>query len=202
MYRDVKTRVRSGAGTTEGFEVKVGLHQGSALSPFLFNIVFNVLTRGVRQGVPWSMMYADDVVLCGETSGKVERLLGEWRVALEGGGMRISRTKTEYMRCTHHDQDREQRVLVRLDGEVIKSVDGFKYLGSTITVDGSEEREVTRRIQAGWKNWREVSGVLCDRRIPVKLKGKVYKTVVRPAMMYGMEATPNKKVNEKRMNVA
>ena len=202
MYRDVKTRVRSGAGTTEGFEVKVGLHQGSALSPFLFNIVFDVLTRGVRQGVPWSMMYADDVVLCGETSGEVERLLKEWRVALEGGGMRISRTKTEYMRCTHHDQDREQRVEVRLDGEVIKSVDGFKYLGSTITVDCSEEREVTRRIQAGWKNWREVSGVLCDRRMPVKLKGKVYKTVVRPAMMYGMEATPIKKVNKKRMNVA
>ena len=47
---------------------------------------------------------------------------------------------------------------------------GFKYLGSTITVDGSEEREVTRMIQAGWKNWSEVSGVLCDRRIPVKAK--------------------------------
>ena len=122
-------------------------------------------------------------------------------MALESGGMMISRTKTEYMRCTHHDQDMEQRVEVRLDVEVIKSVDGFKYLGSTITVDGREEREVTRRIQAGWKNWREVSGVLCDRRMPVKLKGKVYKTVVRPAMMYGMEATPIKKVNEKRMNV-
>ena len=80
-------------------------------------------------------------------------------------------------------------------------MDGFKYLGSTITSDGSEEREVTRRIQVGWKNWREVSGVLCDRRMPVKLKGKIYKTVVRPAMMYGMEATPIKKVNEKRMNV-
>ena len=46
MHRDVKTRVRSGVGTTDGFEVKVGLHQGSALSPFLFNIVFDVLTRG------------------------------------------------------------------------------------------------------------------------------------------------------------
>ena len=95
--------------------MKVGLHQGSALSSFLFNIVFDVLTRGVRQGVPWSMMYADDVVLCEETSGEVERLLEEWRVALESGGMRISRTKTEYMRCTHHDRDREQRVEVRLD---------------------------------------------------------------------------------------
>ena len=46
-------------------------------------------------------------------------------------------------------QDREQRVEVRLDGEVIKSVDGIKNLGSTITADGSEEKEVTRRIQAG-----------------------------------------------------
>ena len=116
--------------------------------------------------------------------------------------MRISRTKTEYKRCTHHGRDREQPVEVRLDGEVIKSVDGFNYLGSTITADGSEEREVARRTQTGWKNWREVSGVLCDRRMPVKLKGKVYKTVIRPAMMYGTEATPIKKVNEKRMNVA
>ena len=100
MPRDVKVRVRSGVGTTESFEVKVGLHQGSALSPFLLNIVFDVLTRRVRRGVPWSMMYVDDVVLCGETSGEVERLLEEWRVALESRGMRISRTKTEYVRCT------------------------------------------------------------------------------------------------------
>ena len=57
MYRDVNTRVRSGVGTTKGFEVKVGLHQGSALSPFLFNIVFDMLTRGVRRCVPWSMMF-------------------------------------------------------------------------------------------------------------------------------------------------
>ena len=96
MYRDAKTKVRSGVGTTEGFEVKVGLHQGSALRHFLFNIVFDVLTRGMRRGVPWSMMYADDVVLCEETSGEVERRLEEWRVALESGGMRISLTKTEF----------------------------------------------------------------------------------------------------------
>ena len=71
MYRDVKTRVRRGDGTTEGFEVKVGLHQGSALSPFLFNIVFDVLTRGGggEAGVPWSMMYADGSVRRDERGG-------------------------------------------------------------------------------------------------------------------------------------
>ena len=57
------------------------------------------------------------------------------------------------------------------------------------------------RIQAGWKGWREMSGVLCDKKIPVKLKGKVYKTAVRPAMLYGMETLPVKKANATRMNV-
>ena len=38
-----------------------------------------------------------------------------------------------------------------------------------------------------WKNWKRVSGVLCDRKMKVKIKGKVYRTVVRPALVYGAE---------------
>lgn len=44
---------------------------------------------------------------------------------------------------------------------------------------------MTRRIQAEWKNWRDMSGVLCDKRMPMKLKGKVYRIVVRPTIMSG-----------------
>ena len=102
---------------------------------------------------------------------------------LESRGMKISRHKTEYMMCTEEEQNRRGSII--LDG-----------------VDGSEDKEVTSRIQAGWKSWRDVSGVLCDRKMPVKLKGKVYKTVVRPAMTYGAEALPLKKVSEKKMEVA
>ena len=76
------------------------------------------------------------------------------------------------------------------------------FLGSTITKDDNEESDVTRRIQAGWKKWRKVSGVLCGRRMPVKVKGKIHKTGVRPVKMYGIEGTPIKKVNVKRMGVA
>lgn len=42
-------------------------------------------------------------------------------------------------------------------------------------------------IEAGWNSWRKVSGVICDRTVSAKVKGTVYRTVVRSAMMYGLE---------------
>ena len=69
----------------------------------------------------------------------------------------------------------------------MKRVDNFIYLGSTVAKNGDLDREKTQRILAGWKNWKNMSGVLCDKRINVRAKGKVFKTVVRPAMLYGAE---------------
>ena len=43
------------------------------------------------------------------------------------------------------------------------------------------------RVSAAWRNWKRCSGVLCDKRMPVKLEGEVYTTVVRPALLYGVE---------------
>ena len=67
---------------------------------------------------------------------------------------------------------------------------------STVSNDGRCEEEVRRRIQAGWMSWRKVSGVLCDRKLSAKVKGKIYKSVVRPAMLYGMETVA---VTERQM---
>ena len=52
------------------------------------------------------------------------------------------------------------------------------------------------------ENWKRVSGILCDRRISLRVKGKIHKTVVRPAMMYGAETWAVKKAQEKKLNVA
>ncbi|XP_067138144.1 uncharacterized protein [Centruroides vittatus] len=68
--------------------------------------------------------------------------------------------------------------------------------------DESVDKEVTGRIQAGWRNWREMSGVLCDKRMPLRLKGKVYWIVVRPAMLYAIETVSLRKTHVKRMEVA
>ena len=57
--------------------------------------------------------------------------------------------------------------------------DTFRYLGSMLQKDGDIDEDVRHRISAGWLKWRQASGVLCDRRVPQKLKGKFYRTVIR-----------------------
>ena len=65
--------------------------------------------------------------------------------------------------------------------------------------NGDLDTEITHRIQSGWKNWKRVSGILGDRRISVRVKGKVYTTDVRPAMMYGAETWAVTKAQEKKL---
>ena len=198
-YRGVTTCVRSTVGTSSGFQVKVGLHQGSALSPILFNIVLDVLTEGIRGDPPWCMLYADDIVLAAESREELEDRLEEWRHALESRGLKISREKTEYMT---NGIDDDLQATIRLGETNIKRVQKFKYLGSTLDSEGEMDKETKHRVQSGWNNWRKVSGVLCDKRVPIKLKGKVHKAVVRPALTYGLEAAPLKKIQEQKLDTA
>ncbi|KAK3511370.1 hypothetical protein QTP70_005295 [Hemibagrus guttatus] len=198
MYERSRTVVRCAVGQTEEFNVEVGLHQGSALSPFLFAIVMDQLSEEVRQESPWTMMFANDIVICSESREQVEENLERWRFALERRGMKVSRSKTEYM-CVN---EMEGSGTVRLQGEEVKKVQEFKYLGSTVQSNGECGKEVKKRVQAGWNGWRKVSGVLCDQKISARIKGKVYRTVVRPAMLYGLETVSLRKRQESELEVA
>lgn len=94
MCKKVKTRVGRGVGVTYGFGAGVGPHQGFVLGPFLFNIVSDMLTDGVREGLPWDMLYADDVVLEDESKEEIQHSLSKWGMALESIRMKMSRPKT------------------------------------------------------------------------------------------------------------
>ncbi|KAK3556334.1 hypothetical protein QTP70_007104 [Hemibagrus guttatus] len=161
-------------------------------------VVMDQLSEEVRQESPWTMMFADDIVICSESREQVEENLERWRFALERRGMKVSRSKTEYM-CVN---EREGSGTVRLQGEEVKKVQEFKYLGSTVQSNGECGKEVKKRVQAGWNGWRKVSGVLCDQKISARIKGKVYRTVVRPAMLYGLETVSLRKRQESELEVA
>ena len=85
---------------------------------------------------------------------------------------------------------------IHLQGETVKRVKTFTYLGSTLAEDGELDAEVTHRVQGGCKNWKRMSGVLCDRRMNVNIKGKVYITVVRPALC--VEKSTGKEIGGRR----
>jgi len=59
-------------------------------------------------------------------------------------------------------------------GEVVEKVGSFKYLESILQKNGGFDGDMIHMVKCGWMKWREVSGVLCDRRIPIRLKGKFY----------------------------
>jgi hypothetical protein len=98
MYNNAMTSVRTNDGNTDYFPIKIGLHQGLALSPYLFALVMDEVTRDIQGDIPWCMLFADDVVLFDESRAGVNRKLELWWQILESKGFRVSRTKTEYMR--------------------------------------------------------------------------------------------------------
>jgi hypothetical protein len=95
--------------------------------------------------------------------------------------------KCDFSATTQEEED------VRLDGQVVPKKDTFRYLGSMIQKNGDIDEDVSHRIKAGWLKWRQASGVLCDRRVSLKLKGKFYRTAILLAMLYGAECRPTKR---------
>jgi hypothetical protein len=105
---------------------------------------------------------------------------------LEVKGFRLDRSKMEYMKCDFSATTQEERD-VRLDGQVVPKKDTFHYLGSMLQKDGNIDEYVSHGIKASWLKWHQASGVLCDPRVPLKLKGKFYRSAIRLTMLYGAE---------------
>jgi len=92
MYTGAKKR-RTVYGNSKCFEVKVGMHQGSALSPLLFVIVMEALSREFRVTLPLKL-YADDFVVIAETEEDLIKRLSEWKDNVENRSLRVNMNKT------------------------------------------------------------------------------------------------------------
>ena len=69
MYERARIVVRTKQGYSTEFEVKVGVHQGLVLSPLFFVAVMEVVTQEVKEGLPWELLYADDLILVVQSRG-------------------------------------------------------------------------------------------------------------------------------------
>ena len=99
---------------------EVGLHQGPALSPDMFIPLMDVLTEDVRKDVHGSMMFPDDIVLCGDAEADMTEYLETWRRPLEHRGRRISIPETQFinLKCGQDSGHAREPVKILIVGEL------------------------------------------------------------------------------------
>ena len=97
MYENVVTLIKTKDGGSDSFEVKIGVHQGSVLSPLLFIIVLGALSKEFRDFLPWELFYADDLCLIAETEEKLIQRVQCWKDGMEARGHCINMNKIKFM---------------------------------------------------------------------------------------------------------
>ena len=197
MYRNPKSAVRCVAGMSREFPIRVGVHQGSALSPLLFILIVDWATRDIQRPAPWTLLYADDVMLAHERREDLQRDVQRWKDKLATIGLKLNIDKTEYLEIGE-----QKPGTIKVDGSELPKATHFKYLGSTLQNDGTTKKEVETRITGMWTRWRYTTGVMCDRRIKDSIKGRLYKTIIRPAALYSCETCPSSAADDRRFAVA
>ena len=110
-------------------------------------------------------------------------------------GLKLNLEKTEVL---HIGLQREE-LDIEQEGKKLTQGDSFVYLGGAVCGDGKTEREVRQRVQAGANAWRAVEGVMADRRISKRLKGKVMNPCVTPACLHGTETLALTELQQQRL---
>ena len=105
LYEGTKTWVRVDSELSEVFEVKVEMHQGSVLSPFLFAVVVDVVTEFAREGALSEWLYADDLVLMSETIEGLRNKFLKWKEAFESMGLKVNLGKSKVTVCSGITKD-------------------------------------------------------------------------------------------------
>ncbi|KAI3358062.1 hypothetical protein L3Q82_003076 [Scortum barcoo] len=177
----------AGSSKSDLFPVHVGLRQGCPLSPVLFIIFMDRISRrsqgpeGVRFGNHRisSLLFADDVVLMASSGQDLQHVLERFAAECEAAGMRISTSKSEAMVL-----DRKRVACpLQVGGEVLPQVEEFKYLGVLFTSEGKIKREIDRR---DWCSVRSLCAMSVYRTVVVKkelsrkAKLSIYRSVYVP----------------------
>ncbi|KAK3517264.1 hypothetical protein QTP70_001756 [Hemibagrus guttatus] len=192
LYNRSRSLVRIASCKSDLFPVHVGLRQGCSLSPVLFIVFMDRISRcsqgleGVRFGdYRISLLIsADDVALLAPLSLDLQHALGCFAAECEVAGMSVSTSKSEAMAL---DQKKVACTL-QVVGEFLPQVEEFMYLGVLFTSEGRMDREIDRWIGAVAAVMRSMyRSVVVKKELSRKAKLSIYQSIYVPTLTYGHE---------------
>ena len=192
-YKDVRNRVRVGDGYNEEFGVGVGVHQGSVLSPLLFIIVLEALSREFRTGCPWELLYADDLMISAESMEELLVKVQTWKTEMEKKGLRVNMGKTKIMESGINLDVLKKSgkypcgVCQSGVGSSNGVVPEFCYLGDMLSAGGGCKVAAITRCKCAWGKFCQLLPLLTNCHLPLLTRGKVYSSCVRSVMLHAAE---------------
>jgi len=197
LYRESRAAVRTRSGYTTWFDVTSGVRQGCVLSPLLFIIYMDRITREANPAPEESneLLFADDQALIHSNADKLQSHTDRLNAACERYDMKISVSKTESM-VVSRSQGVDCEILV--NNSKLKQVREFKYLGSLFTDDGKIAREIETRCQKANNVTYQLGPLLTHPVIPMETKRRLINAIFVPTLCYQSQTWAlNKKAERK-----
>ena len=198
------SRIKLREDLSDPFEVKEGLKQGDALSTLLFNVALEgamrragiQTSRTLATGMVQILGYADDIDIVSRThSGMVETFTSLQTEAARLG-LNINETKTKYMKADGTTVPQPQTNIMNINGQLFEVVNEFVYLGVLTRADNDISQEIRRRIMSANRCFHGLQRHLRSKLLTNKTKCCIYKTLIRPVVLYGSESWPLTKNDE------
>lgn len=204
LYRKQKAKVRVAGTLSHGFRVRRGVRQVCVLSPYLFNILAEMVMREALDGHEGgiqiggrrvtNLRYADDIILLACSETELQELVD-----------RLDRVSNKYSLLINVDKTKTMSTNgatcnIRIRSDVLAQVDTFPYLGSLITDDTECTKEIHSRLAKGRSIGAKLKKIWQNHGISTTTKIRLLKALVWPVAMYGCESWTLKKTDEARIN--
>ena len=205
IYKQSRSEVHLDGRKIE-IETRRGVRQGDSTSPKFFNaclqMVFNRLSwerKGLNVDGRYlsNLRFADDIVLLSHSSNQIRRMLKELVAEARKVGLKVNANKTKVMTNRHIAGQP-----IKIGSEKVEEVKHFIYLGRLMSVARDGEKEIKRRIQAGWGNFFKYKQFFASKSVAMSLKRKLFNQCVLPSMLYGAETWALTKKSEEKLAVA
>src|SRR5258706_81762 len=209
FYKDCRCAVRMDKHMGEWFHIVTGVRQGCVLSPLLFMIVMDWIMRRATDdskcGIAWTnegtltdLDFADDIALLDETWTGMKKLTSKVEEVAEAIGLHINAQKTKLLTVGRWDST--ETILV--GGKPVEQVEEFCYLGSVITSDSSCDKEIRTRIGKANTTFGRLNNIWKDKKLNIKIKSRLYETLVLSIVQYDSETWPMTVANMKKLEAA